>query len=182
MVKAVATFGLAFLFLAGCGGGSGNTGDGGVTSSSSCNLSCLVQATKMMESCIPSGTCVFQKTSTGGAMCFSNGVKGSVLVTSTSSSSSSATITFKQNSRICFSMVVTTTDTASGGDTSTTTFKNAEGGAVATISSGDGMEPTVACPGKAASPLDPTCETESSSVGGANWGGTGDCTEGSCSF
>ena len=166
------------LWLAACGGGNG-LGDGGAGDSSGCKLSCLVTMANLTSSCQPSGTCTEQAIGTTSASaCYSNGIKMSVSMATSSSDLMSMSIGVKKNGTPCFSMAVS--DAASG-DT-TVIFKNASGTTVATVVTGGSSGTTVTCPGGSPSGIDTACNADYTAANSATSWNTGNCSPGTCAY
>jgi hypothetical protein len=173
MVKADFWLATSALLLAACGGSSGLSLDGGAGGSSGCNLANLV------ATCQPSGTCTEQLTSsTAATVCYSNGVKMSISMTTSTSGAPSMAISVKNNSAACYSMAMSET---SSGDM-TMTFKNASGTTVATLVGGTTGE-TVTCPGASPSAIDSSCSTQAATAGSlAGSSSTTNCPQGTCAY
>ena len=133
MAKATSLFGLAALVTLGCGGGSGGTLDGGTSLGTACKQSCLVTLSNMVAGCQPSGTCTQQLTGTSsGAICYSNGVKFKVTMTSSSSGAMSMSMSAKKGSATCYSMILD--ETAAGDVTMTLVSRPRRGDSTLTTS------------------------------------------------
>jgi hypothetical protein len=173
MHKFVIGLGASILLGAACGGGSG-LGDGGTT----CKQSCLVTLAKLVANCQPSGTCTEQAIGTSAAnVCYSNGVKMSATMTTSSADTTSMSVSVKKNSTPCYALAIS----QNASQEMTMVFKNASGTVVATLQAGGTADPTVTCPGGVASAIDVTCNAEYTAADTAFGNGT-DCTQGACAY
>ena len=165
----------AVLLLGACGGGSGTGVDGGPGAG---GCSCLDTLVAVMEGCQPSGTCIEQAVGTTAAnVCYSNGVKIRISVTSLPTDAMSMTMSVKKGA-VCYSMVMTETES---GDM-TMVFKNGTGATIATLGTNENDERTVTCPGGSPSVITSACSTQASSAGTLSNPPTTDCTTGTCNY
>ncbi len=172
----------ALVFLIGCGGGSGTGLDGG-QANSICSIACLATLANLVNACPASGTCTQQLVGTTSEnVCYSNGVKMTAAVTSTSSGAMSMSVSVKKNTTPCYSLAMSVTAT----EDVTMTFKSTSGATVATFAVTSAGDTIITCPGKTPTTLDSTiqatCATELSSANTASGSGTSDCTDGICSY
>lgn len=164
--------------ITGTGTGTGtNTGTG---IPDGCNApSCLT--TLYGDCAAPSGTCVEQSDAAtmSSNICFSNGAK-----MITSMDATGMVTTFKNGSKVCFSMVADLTSMIGliGGEgTMTIALKNGAGATVGTISSDANGQTTMTCAGGSPVVLNAACNDSSvmPPTGGTPSGDT-ECTPGVC--
>ncbi len=150
-------------------GGTGTT-LGGNASTGNCNMPSCVMT--LMSSCVPSGTCTSQldMATFNTSMCFSNGVKVGMVIDMTSGA---ATMTFKNGTTTCYSIL----ETADASGNGQLTFKNASGATVATgTRDANRNVTTITCPGGQPVTLNSDC---SSPVPSSD---TTTCTNGTCTL
>jgi hypothetical protein len=171
---------------AGGAGTGGSTGTGGATGtgggSGSCSFpSCYID---LLSTCVPSGTCVQQTTTTYAPvmmtsnMCYSNGVKVLMNVNMTDPSSASSVTTVTKNGTTCYSYE--TPFSAGSGSSATVVYKNVAGATVVTIAiNATAKTETITCAG--GSPVVVSLDACGSSVdGGSSTDGGAGCTTGTC--
>lgn len=157
-------------------GGTGGPGVGGASGGGGCG--CLDTVVSLMEGCQPSGTCTQQMAGmTAANVCYENGVKMQVTMSSLVGDTISMTMTVKKGS-VCYSMVMNQSE---AGDM-TLIFKNPSGATVATIATtASAGDQTITCPGGAPAVLTDECNAQASSLG-TGTPSASDCTDGTCSF
>jgi len=160
---------------------AGGSGGGGTSASSiplvgACaNLTCLNPLSDLMAACDTSTaqTCTQQATmglSIVENSCYSNGVKTQVVM---NSDLSSITAIYKNDSSVCYSMVVS----GLSGNVMTVVVRDRSGTIVATIATDGTGADTVTCPGGTPTVVDASCGSV-----GATSSTSPTCTTGTCAF
>jgi hypothetical protein len=168
----------------GTSGGGGGTGGTTVTGpGSGCAIACLATLANLVDACPTTGTCTQQAVSTSVVnVCYSNGVKMSATLTSSSSSALAMSANVKNGSTACYAMSLSESAT---GDM-TIVFKTTAGATVATMGVASAGTMTVTCPGGQATAIDATlqatCASALSSANSAGGGTTSSCTDGTCTY
>ena len=166
------------------GTGGGGTGGSSIPLTGNCaNLTCLNPLNDLLSACqVGAGeACTRQNTMIPAIVindCYASGVK---MHASMGMDMSSATITVKNGSSICYSLLMTG---ILGGvsDVSTLVFRNSSGATVATIAVNNTTSvSTVTCPGGTPTVVDATCGNNSGNLGSAIPTGS-NCTPGLCAF
>jgi hypothetical protein len=153
----------------GLGGISGAGGASTATTGPLIPAGCNVPACygDLVNSCVPSGTCVSQSSGINTALCYSDGGK---IITSLDLSTFSMAITIKKNGAVCMSMVYDSAST-----TGVMTIKDAAGKTVGTIADSATGDAVVTCTGQTPVTLNQSCGT----LGGVS-ASSNTCTAGTC--
>jgi hypothetical protein len=169
------------------GMGGGDTGGSSIPLTGNCaNLTCLNPLNDLLSACQVGANeaCTQQNTMTPATSmivindCYASGVK---MHASMGMDMSSATITVKNGSSICYSLLMT--GILSGvSDVSTLVFRNSSGATVATIAVNNTTSvEMVTCPGGTPTVVDATCGNSSGNLSSTIPNGL-NCTPGYCAF
>lgn len=180
---------IGVLVLSACGGGGGlklgatgtskSTGTGvTITPQGNCaNLTCLDELLELTSNCVPSGSCTMAMSTTGIGICYTNGVKMSVVIASMASMSGTATM--KNGSRVCYLV-----EGKLMGDSTSYVIEDPAGKTVATMGAGNATAASVpiTCADGSTGTLDSTCGSEFTTLAAtASLGSSAaNCPQGPC--